>query len=171
MSFWRNYYHIVWTTKNRLPLIRSGLEEKIFGYLIKQVAKMDSYVYAIGGTEDHVHVLIAIHPKHAVSDIVKQMKGASAHFMNKVISPNDHFEWQRGYGCLSLGMKQIPTAEAYIQNQKNHHAEGTTNNWLERSSGLDEGPKDEDQVKDENDPELSIREEAVSYIISDDFPF
>jgi putative transposase len=170
MSFWRNYYHIVWGTKNRLPLIRPGLEDRIFSIIIKQAAKMNSFVHVIGGTEDHVHVLIAIPPKHAVSDVVKQMKGSSTHLMNKVISPYDHFEWQRGYGCLSLGKKQLPVAEAYIQNQKIHHAEGTTNTWLERSSGLDESP-DDNKREGKDEKKGLVREEAGNYETPDDFPF
>jgi putative transposase len=98
------------------------------------------FVYALDGTQDHIHVVAAIPPKHAVADIVKNIKGGSAYYVNHVICPGDHFAWERGYGCLTIGEKQRPIAEAYVRNQKNHHAENTVNAWLERCAEEDEGP-------------------------------
>jgi len=142
MSFWRNYYHLVWTTKNREPLIQPSFESQLYSYLISKAAELGCYTYAIGGISEHVHVGMAIPPKHAVAYVVKMLKGSSSHYINHVIRPMDRFDWQRGYGCLTLGETQRARAILYIQQQKQHHAESSLNTWLERAEEFDEGPLD-----------------------------
>jgi REP-associated tyrosine transposase len=75
--------------------------------------------------------VVAIPPRYAVAEVVKRLKGASAHYVNHQLSPEHHFAWQRSYGVLSLGERQRPLAEAYVADQKKHHAEQTANPWLE----------------------------------------
>jgi putative transposase len=142
MPFWRLYYHLVWSTKNREPLIQPQVEHRLFGYLREKANQMGCEVYAINGWHDHVHVLVSIPPKHSVSDVVKNLKGASAfHINHDVPGPQDGwFGWQRGYGVFSLGERQIAVAEEYVARQKEHHSENTWNPWLERWSEEDEGP-------------------------------
>lgn len=82
MTFWRTYYHLVWSTKNRDHLISSKIEARLNAYLIKQAAGQEAYVYAIGGCTDHIHIICAIPPKLAVADFVKQLKGSSSHDLN-----------------------------------------------------------------------------------------
>ena len=142
MSFWRNYYHLIWTTKNREPLIRPEFEGQLYSYLIKKAAELGCYTYAIGGIIEHVHAVLAIPPKHAVAYVVKTLKGGSSHYVNHVIRPANRFDWQRGYGCLTLGETQRTRAVLYVQQQKQHHAESTANAWLERADEFDEGPLD-----------------------------
>ena len=82
MSFWRNYYHLTWATKNRLPLIQTEFEKQLYSYMVKKAAELNVFVYAIDGTEDHTHVVVAVPPKHRIADVVKTLKGASAHYVN-----------------------------------------------------------------------------------------
>jgi len=140
MAFWRNYFHLTWSTKNRLPLIQPDFEEQLYSYMVKRASELNVFVYAINGIEDHIHVIVAIPPKHSVSEVVKKLKGASSHFINHVIQPEGFFGWQGGYGCLTIGEKYLSFAENYVRAQKQHHEDGTTNGWLERSDKDDEGP-------------------------------
>lgn len=142
MAFWRVYYHLVWTTKNREPLIQPAIEQRLYGYIVNKAAESDVYVYAINGWYDHIHLVVAIPPKHAVADVVKRIKGASSHDLNHVVALDYTFAWQRSYGVMSLGERQRPLAEAYVHNQKQHHANQTTIQWLEYVSKVDEGPAD-----------------------------
>ncbi len=142
MPFWRTNYHLVWATKNRQPLITPTIESKLYGYIVHKAAALGIYIYAADGWFDHVHVVAAIPPKLAVADGVRQMKGASAHWLNENFPDEPHFAWQRGYGVLTLGEKQRPQAESYVLNQKAHHQQQTTNHWLERYNDEDEGPLD-----------------------------
>lgn len=138
MPLWRIYYHIVWTTKNREPLITPELETPLFGYIVGKANELGAIIHAINGTEDHVHLVISIPPKFAVADVVRQLKGASSHRINEASGKQAAFGWQRGYGVFSLGGKQLPEAIDYVSRQKEHHQSGTTIEWLERTDEQDE---------------------------------
>lgn len=140
MPFWRTFYHLVWATAGREPLITTRIEEPLFAYVVGKAAELGVYVYAINGWSDHVHLVVAIPPRHAVAEIVKRLKGASAHYVNHDLSPGHHFAWQRSYGVLSLGERQRSLAEAYVAGQKKHHAERTANAWLEKCDDNTDGP-------------------------------
>ena len=142
MAFWRLYYHLVWATKNREPIIQPEIEPRLYGYIVNKAAELGVYVYAIDGWYDHIHLLVSIPPKHALSYVVKCLKGASSHDLNHNVRLERTFAWQRGYGALSLGERQRPDAQAYVVNQKQHHQRQTTHAWLERDDELDEGPPD-----------------------------
>jgi len=168
MPFWRNYYHLVWATKNREPFITPDIEPRLFAYIIRKSAELGAYVYAINGWTDHTHVVTAIPPHLAVSHWVKHVKGASSHDLNQQGLPF-HFGWQRGYGVLTLGQRQRPDAEAYVHRQKEHHAQSTINAWLERYDEIDEGPSD--AVDNQSPPVPALREPSPSYGIPNDSPF
>jgi len=136
---------------------------------VKKAAELDVFVYVINGTSDHVHVVVAIPPKQSVAAVDKHLKGASSHYVNHVIRPGDHFSWQRGYGCLTVGEKQRSIAENYVRNQKQHHAEQTTNGWLERNVEEDDGPAD--VMLDADDATIFVRDESGDYGVLDDLPF
>ena len=141
MPFWRAYYHLVWTTKNREPLITPAMEPRLLAYIVHKAAELGVFVYIINGCADHVHLVVAIPPHISVSDLVKHLKGASSHDLNQQ-ALNVHFGWQRGYGVLTLGQRQKPDAELYVKRQKEHHRADTVIAWLERCSEIDEGPED-----------------------------
>lgn len=104
MAFWRLYYHLVWATKNREPFIQANIESRLYAYAVNKAAELACYVYCINGWYDHIHLIIAIPPKHAVAEVVKCLKGASSHDLNHGGGRLDYqFAWQRGYGALSLG--------------------------------------------------------------------
>jgi putative transposase len=161
MPFWRTCYHLVWATKNRLPLITPELEPRLFDYLMRKARELDVQVYTIGGMPDHIHLVVSIPPKRSVSETVKGLKGASSHYMSQ---SGVAFAWQRGYGVLTLGERQRPVAEAYVRSQKTHHNENTDNRWLEleEDEDLEEGP-------DEAAP--SFREERMTYQALGEPPF
>ena len=164
MAFWKLYYHLVWGTKNRRPFIAPIVEAQLYPLLVERAAEIGVFVYVVNGWWDHVHLVAAIPPKLAISDVIKDLKGASSHFINTRKLLDDRFQWQRGYGVFSLGEKQRPFAEAYVNNQKKHHEEQTTNAWLEHMSETDEGI-----VLPTKDGVL--RESGLVYEVGDDFPF
>jgi putative transposase len=169
MPFWRLYYHLVWSTKNREHLIQPEMEKRLNGYLVNKAAELGVYVYAVNGWYDHIHLVVSIPPKHAVAYVVKTLKGASAHDLNHAAKLDYHFAWQRGYGALTVGETQKPKAVAYVENQKQHHEQQTTNAWLERFAEFDEGPDDTGLIVG---PVPSVvREETAPYDFLGEFPF
>lgn len=166
MSFWRHYYHIVWATKARKPLITTEVETRLYGYLVSRANELDSRVYAVNGVADHVHLVVSIPPKHAVSDFVKALKGASAHFVNHVIRPEDQFVWQRGYGSFTLGESKLAFAMRYVVEQKARHVRQDLNAWLEKTAEYDEGPD-----ISTHDASTVMREDSPTYNVSGPLPF
>ncbi len=141
MAFWRLYYHLVWATKERQPLITPEREPKLYSYIIGKADSLGSIIHAIGGIEDHIHLITSIPPSLSIADFVKHIKGSSAHQFNQDSSPTSaKFSWQRGYGVFSLGGKQLDEAIAYVSNQKQHHSQGTAIASLERDNQEDDAP-------------------------------
>ena len=134
MSLWRIYYHIVWATKQRQLLIGSDKEPELYNYIIGKSNFLNCIVHAIGGMEDHIHIVVSIPPTMAISEFVKKIKGSSSYYFNHTnTATSDKFAWQEGYGVFSLGSKQLESAVIYVTNQKLHHSQGTTNSHLEKA--------------------------------------
>lgn len=135
MAFWRTYYHLIWATKERHLLITPERETDLYDYIIHKADNLNCTIHAIGGVEDHIHLVASIPPSLSIADFVKNIKGSSAHLLNKNsrLSQNTvFFSWQRGYGSLSLGSKQLEQAVSYVKNQKNHHSQKTAIATLEK---------------------------------------
>ena len=141
MPLWRTYYHLVWATKERRPLITPAIEPVLYGYLIGKAVALGAIVHAIGGIENHIHLIVSIPPKLSIAEFVKGVKGSSAHHIN--YGPEKFgltFGWQGGYGVFSLGAKQLDDAVGYVQNQKVHHRQGSLIPLLEREDDEDDRP-------------------------------
>jgi putative transposase len=139
--FWWTYYHLVWATKERSPLITPDREPLLYAYIKGKADTIGCMVEAIGVVNDHIHLIASIPPSMSIADFVKQIKGSSAHHLNH--RPNhqgETFAWQRGYGVLTLGSKQLPTAIEYVMNQKQHHQEAHTIDALEYIQTTDTKP-------------------------------
>ena len=141
MALWRLYYHLVWATKERQPLITSEREEKLYSYIISKADELGTIIHAIDGIENHIHLVASIPPKISISDFVQKIKGSSTHYINHLSSGEDMFGWQRGYGVFSLGRKQLEQAVIYVKNQKEHHLNGTTIASLEEHNQDDDSPQ------------------------------
>ena len=132
MPYWKLYYHFIWSTKNRLPLIDSVLEAELYRAIAAKAKDMGGFIHGIGGVEDHVHLVASIPPKIAPAKFIGDVKGNSSHFINHVIKPDFEFYWQDEYGVLSFGEKNLSSVVRYIHNQKQHHAYGTLIAEMER---------------------------------------
>jgi putative transposase len=141
MALWRLYYHLIWATKERQPLITCDRETQLYSYIIGKSDELGSIIHAIGGVENHIHLVASIPPKLSISDFVQNIKGSSAHYLNHLSPSQDAFRWQRGYGVFSLGSKQLEQAVDYVKNQKEHHLNGTIISSLERHNHEDDSPK------------------------------
>lgn len=169
MSFWRLYYHLVWGTKNREPLLTPDFEQRLYPYLIGKAAELGAYVYALNGSCDHVHLVAAIPPDVPVAAFMKLLKGVSSHDLDHPGLPAGQFAWQRGYGALSLGESQRPIAEEYVAKQKQHHGEGTTVPRWEQTAEFDEGPADHGVMA--LGVKMGLHEDLHEYGAEEGFPF
>jgi REP element-mobilizing transposase RayT len=83
-------------------------------------------VLAVDGTDDHVHLLLQLSSKTSLAELMKQVKGVSSAMVNDRDDLEERFRWQEGYGAFSVSRSHLPRVIAYINNQKQHHAAGTT---------------------------------------------
>ncbi|WP_341730804.1 IS200/IS605 family transposase [Microcoleus sp. EPA2] len=140
MAMWRLYYHLVWATKERQPLIHPQRETELYNYIIGKADTLNCIVHAIGGTENHIHLIVSIPPTQSIAEFVKNIKGSSSHYLNQTLQNPNRFGWQEGYGVFSLGQTQIEQAVAYVINQKQHHLRNTVNSHLEQITDRDDRP-------------------------------
>ncbi len=132
MPYYRLFYHFVWGTKNREPIILPEFEAELHSIIAAKAIELGGIVHAVGGVEEHVHVAVTVPPKIALSRFIGEVKGNSSHAINHVVFPRHNFYWQNEYGVLSFGEKNLPTIVDYIHRQKEHHAKGTINHAMEK---------------------------------------
>ncbi|MCB9106853.1 MAG: IS200/IS605 family transposase [Anaerolineales bacterium] len=133
MPYYRLFYHMVWGTKNREPFIQAEFENSLHNVIAAKGEKLGALIYAVGGVEDHVHLVATVPPQVTLSDFIGQVKGHSSHFVNQKLAIPYHFQWQREYGVVSFGGKQLDQVVKYVKNQHQHHAEGTLIPFLEHT--------------------------------------
>ncbi|MGB8647120.1 MAG: IS200/IS605 family transposase [Anaerolineae bacterium] len=121
MPYWRLFYHLVWTTKNREPMLTPDIELRVHGFLRREAEKLGAPLFFISGVADHVHALVSIRPAIAPAELVKQLKGSSSHFATTELHRDLY--WQEGYGILSISEADVPRVLEYIKCQKQHHAD------------------------------------------------
>jgi putative transposase len=122
MPYWRLFYHIVWATKNRLPLINPDWEEDLYSYLWGKAEGIGCFPHVINGMPDHIHVAVSIPPKLAVSTVIGRFKGSSSHYINHTIQTGNYFAWQAGYGVISCSERQLDGVISYVRSQKQNHS-------------------------------------------------
>jgi len=124
MPYWRLFYHAVWTTYRREPLIVPDLEQELFGYLTGKVVALGAIVHQIGGVEDHVHLVFSAPPKVSLAGFIGHLKGSSAHHLNHLPGAAGNFGWQDDYGVISFSEKFLPDVVKYVAGQREHHRTG-----------------------------------------------
>jgi putative transposase len=132
MTYWRLHYHIIWSTMDRQPVLTPNLEKVFYGVIYGKARELDLKIHAAGNVDDHVHVVLSIPPKLAVSDCVRHLKGASAYAINHMEGSDGQFKWQAGYGALTIGESSLETVMRYAARQKEHHGQQTTVDIYER---------------------------------------
>ena len=115
------YCHIVWSIWDRLPLITSELEPSIYRCIKAKCKSVGVDLLAIGGTSDHIHILVRFQASIALSKVVNDIKGSSSHFVSSALQPDKIFKWQTGYGAFTVSKESIDKVSTYIHSQKQHH--------------------------------------------------
>lgn len=122
MSFTRLRYHLVTATKGRSPLITPKIEPTLHELMKEAAANLDSCIVEIGGIEDHVHFVAAVHPNVPVQDFMKRVKRDSSREIKKAIPDASKFQWQAGYGGFTVSPFDLSGIRRYVRRQKEHHA-------------------------------------------------
>jgi REP element-mobilizing transposase RayT len=114
--------HVVFSTKDRKRWLDTpGLREDLNAYVAGILRGHDSPAVAVGGTEDHLHLLCHLSRKLAVADLVKVTKRAATLWVRERSPEYRGFQWQAGYGAFSVSASNMDRVRAYILDQEAHH--------------------------------------------------
>lgn len=126
--------HITWHTKDNLPLITPAMESDLWAFIKNRIVMSPNvYFHSIGGLQDHIHIAGSFFPPFELDRWIGEIKGASSHEFGKSL------QWQKGYGVVSFGTKDLPWVISYINDQKERHNTGQISARLERVIAQEEG--------------------------------
>jgi putative transposase len=121
--FTQLYLHCVWSTWDRFPLITPVNEQAIYTSIRRKCQELKCDVLAIGGYDDHVHLLVRFPTTVSVAELMKEVKGASSHLVTHQIDVGEFFKWQGAYGAFTVSKDHVSKVKMYVERQKEHHAE------------------------------------------------
>lgn len=113
-------FHCVFSTKGRNATISPELQPRLWAYMGGIAREHGMKALAVGGTEDHVHILLSLSSSIDLAKAMREIKSASSRWMHETCSARE-FEWQEGYGAFSIGQAQVAATCAYIARQEEHH--------------------------------------------------
>ena len=128
-SFTNLLYHIIFSTKDRRPVITFDYQPRLYDYIGGIIRGTGGISLGIDGMEDHVHVLAKLRPDRALSDVLRDLKSNATGWMHDVFPRLSEFSWQRGYAAftvssLSWGLR--PRLYAFVRfADQNFYAERT----------------------------------------------
>ncbi|MGH9897716.1 MAG: IS200/IS605 family transposase [Pyrinomonadaceae bacterium] len=118
------HYHLVFSTKGRIAFIHKDWRDRLHCYLGGIVRDLGGIPESIGGTEDHVHMLVGLRATHCLASVMKEIKGSSSKWVHQEIKM-PKFLWQEGYGAFTISAIQIESVRRYIMRQEEHHQRKT----------------------------------------------
>ena len=127
----RLYLHIVWTTRDRAPLIDSGLATFLCRFLRAVARKERAYILEVGMVQTHIHLLARVHPTVTVSRLVQRLKALSSTVANKERQGDEGtpLYWAKGYAVKTVDPEGLDRVRAYLRNQPNHHPSEAIRGW------------------------------------------
>ena len=120
-SLTRSYHHIIFSTRGRAQMIKPHFRQRLYDYIGGIVKNLDGQLLAAGGTSDHVHLLITLHPKTALADMVRAVKANSSRWIHETFPVHAGFAWQSGYAAFSVSHSDLERVRGYIARQDDHH--------------------------------------------------
>lgn len=114
------HYHVVFSTKDRRPHIIEPWRDRLHAYLGGAVRTCGGVAEAVGGTADHVHILMSLKATHCLADVLRDIKQTSSEWVHKTIR-SAAFSWQEGYGAFTVSASNIERVRDYIFEQEAHH--------------------------------------------------
>ena len=118
------HYHLIFSTKNRHPLIDEAWRGRLHSFLGGAVRNLGGTPEAVGGMGDHVHLLMGLRANHTLADVLRDIKSASSHWVHDTVGVRG-FGWQDGYGAFTVSASLIERVKIYIAHQEEHHRKKT----------------------------------------------
>jgi putative transposase len=124
-TFTQIYYHIVFATKERRPVLKAECRQELFRYTWGIIRNKQCHLYRINGVEDHLHILTSLHPSVTLANLVKDIKLATNGWIKEKQLFPGFVGWQEGYGAFTCSHAAKDRLIEYIKNQEEHHRRQT----------------------------------------------
>ena len=124
-SYRSHYFHLVWSTKERSNWINKDMKDRLYAYIGGIVKEDNRSLLCVGGTANHVHLLVSMGNVDNFSVLIKKIKVNSSVWIRKNFPALHYFSWQEGYGSFSTSYSSINIITNYINNQEKHHSKMT----------------------------------------------
>jgi len=120
-SYISNLVHFVFSTKDRQKIITSDFRERLWAFLGGIARENKMKALAVGGTADHIHILLTLPATITIAKAIQLLKGGSSKWVHETFPMHRHFAWQQGYGAFSINVSRTKDTLAYIHRQDQHH--------------------------------------------------
>jgi REP element-mobilizing transposase RayT len=120
-SFACLHYHLIFSTKDRRPLITPDLQPRLYEYIGGILRDTESALLAAGGMPDHVHLLVRLDKQLSISDALRVIKTNSSKWVHETFPEHAAFAWQSGYAAFTVSLSGLPEVKAYLAGQAEHH--------------------------------------------------
>jgi putative transposase len=121
VSYVSSYFHCVFSTKERWPIITPSLREGLWPFLGGIARENGMKAIEIGGVQDHVHILLSLPSTMAISKAMQLIKGGSSKWVHDTFPEHQLFNWQVKYGAFTVSVSLLDKTIVYIRNQEKHH--------------------------------------------------
>lgn len=128
----RDYGHLVWATKYRLPLLLPKIQGLVFEEIASVLTNLGCLVLEVNGMYDHVHVALRKRSRHRVDWLARDAKSHSSRLVNEHGLIKGRFAWQRGFSYTSVSPRYVGNLRVYIRRQKQRHANMSYQEEFER---------------------------------------
>lgn len=118
------HYHLIFSTKDRIPMIAEDWRDELHSYIGGIIKKLEGVPLAVGGIEDHAHLLIGLKATHCLASFMREIKSGSSEWVHNNLGKK-RFAWQPGYGGYTISPSNIEPVRQYVLNQKEHHRHKT----------------------------------------------
>jgi len=125
VSYVSSYFHCVFSTKERRPLITPALRDRLWPFMGGIARQNKMKAIEIGGVADHVHVLLSLPSTLPISKALQLIKGGSSKWVHETFPAHRLFAWQEKYGAFSVSISQLDNIIRYIKCQEEHHRKMT----------------------------------------------
>lgn len=114
-------YQVVFSTKQREQVLEKENRTELYKYIWGILKNHNCHVYRINGIEDHLHIVMHLHPSIALADLIKSIKIASSSFIKEKKLFKNFNGWQTGYGAFTYTINEKDRLINYVKNQEHHH--------------------------------------------------
>lgn len=119
------YVHYIFSTKQRQRVIAPEIQPRLWAYFGGIARENKMKAIAVGGTDDHIHVLLSLPATVPLAKAAQLIKGGSSFWVHETFSTHRDFAWQEGYGAFTVSVSQLDKTIRYISDQEEHHRKKT----------------------------------------------